>query len=126
MGEAVGKGAFGVVYKGLNFETGESVAIKRVELTGIPKEELANLETELSLLQNLNHANIVKYVESIRSEQHLNIILEFMENGSLQTILKKFGKFPETLTSVYVMQVLEGLQYLHEQGVIHRFVRLGL
>jgi hypothetical protein len=79
------------------------------------------LETELTLLQKLNHENIVKYVESIRSEEHLNIILEFMENGSLQTILKKFGKFPETLTAVYVMQVLEGLQYLHEQGVIHRF-----
>eukprot|EP01122_Echinamoeba_exundans_P013058 TRINITY_DN5634_c0_g2_i1.p1 TRINITY_DN5634_c0_g2~~TRINITY_DN5634_c0_g2_i1.p1 ORF type:complete len:996 (+),score=278.15 TRINITY_DN5634_c0_g2_i1:360-3347(+) len=46
-----------------------------------------------------------------------------MENGSLQTILKKFGKFPETLTAVYVMQVLGGLQYLHEQGVIHRDIK---
>lgn len=43
-----------------------------------------------------------------------------MENGSLLTIVKKFGKFPETLTAVYVSQILDGLVYLHAQGVIHR------
>jgi serine/threonine protein kinase len=96
----------------LNSETGEVVAIKRVELQGIPEKELASLEGELNLLQ---------YVGCIRSDKHLNIVLEFMENGSLFTILKKFGTFPETLTSVYIVQVLQGLDYLHKEGVIHRF-----
>lgn len=123
MGEALGKGAFGTVYKGLNLETGETVAIKRVELTGIPAVELKGLEKELELLQKLNHPNIVQYVGAVRSEQHLNIMLEFIENGSLLTILKKFGKFPETLASVYTAQILEGLAYLHEQGVIHRDIK---
>jgi serine/threonine protein kinase len=123
MGEALGKGAFGTVYKGLNIETGETVAIKRVELVGIPQTELNNLEGELALLQKLNHPNIVQYVGAVRSEQHLNIMLEFIENGSLLTILKKFGKFPETLAAVYTAQILEGLAYLHEQGVIHRDIK---
>jgi serine/threonine protein kinase len=105
----------------LNSETGEVVAIKRVELQGIPEKELASLEGELNLLQKLNHPNIVQYVGCIRSDKHLNIVLEFMENGSLFTILKKFGTFPETLTSVYIVQVLQGLDYLHKEGVIHRF-----
>lgn len=47
----------------------------------------------------------------------------FCENGSLQTICKKFGKFPENLVAVYISQVLEGLVYLHEQGVIHRDIK---
>lgn len=123
IGEALGKGAFGTVYKGLDIETGETVAIKCVELQGIPQSELNNLEHELALLQKLNHPNIVQYIGVLRSEQHLNIILEFIENGSLLTILKKFGKFPETLTAVYTAQVLEGLAYLHEQGVIHRDIK---
>lgn len=40
-----------------------------------------------------------------------------MENGSLQSICKKFGQIPEHLTAVYIAQVLEGLHFLHEQGL---------
>jgi serine/threonine protein kinase len=48
-----------------------------------------------------------------------------VENGSIATLLKpsKFGAFPESLVAVYISQVLEGLQYLHEQGVIHNDVK---
>lgn len=38
-------------------------------------------------------------------------------------VLKKYGKFPEHLVSKYIYQVLEGLIYLHEQGVIHRDIK---
>lgn len=47
----------------------------------------------------------------------------FCENGSLHNICKKFGKFPENLVAVYISQVLEGLVYLHDQGVIHRDIK---
>ena len=50
-------------------------------------------------------------------------IRRFCENGSLHNICKKFGKFPETLVGVYVAQILEGLVYLHDQGVIHRDIK---
>lgn len=43
-----------------------------------------------------------------------------MENGSLLSIMKKFGNFPEPLIAVYIAQVLEGLIFLHEEGVVHR------
>lgn len=91
-----------------------------MELRDISNSELGNVEQEIQLLQKMDHPNIVHYVDCIRSESHLNIVLEYIENGSLLAIIKKFGKFPETLTSIYISQVLEGLAYLHEQGVIHR------
>ena len=47
----------------------------------------------------------------------------FCENGSLHAISKRFGKFPENLVAVYISQVLEGLVYLHDQGVIHRDIK---
>ena len=47
----------------------------------------------------------------------------YCENGSLYNIIKRFGKFPENLVAVYISQVLEGLVYLHEQGVIHRDIK---
>ncbi|PPD77963.1 hypothetical protein GOBAR_DD25111 [Gossypium barbadense] len=74
---------------------------------------------------NLNHKNIVKYLGSLKTTTHLHIILEYVENGSLANIIKpnKFGPFPESLVAVYIAQVLEGLVYLHEQGVIHRDIK---
>lgn len=46
-----------------------------------------------------------------------------MENGALSTVIKKFGSFSESLTAIYVTQVLRGLKYLHEQGVLHRDIK---
>jgi serine/threonine protein kinase len=51
------------------------------------------------------------------------ILVRFCENGSLHNISKRFGKFPESLVAVYISQVLEGLMYLHDQGVIHRDIK---
>jgi serine/threonine protein kinase len=72
----------------------------------------------------LSHPNIVKYLDSIRTDEHLNIILEYVENGSLSSLLNKMdNKMPEPLVCHYIAQVLRGLHYLHQQGVIHRDIK---
>ncbi|XP_042491275.1 MAP3K epsilon protein kinase 1-like [Macadamia integrifolia] len=125
LGEEIGKGAHARVYKGLDLENGDFVAIKQVSLENIAQEDLNVIMQEIDLLKNLNHKNIVKYLGSLKTKTHLHIILEYVENGSLANIIKpnKFGPFPESLVAVYIAQVLEGLVYLHEQGVIHRDIK---
>jgi serine/threonine protein kinase len=123
LGDMLGKGASAQVYRALNFLTGETVAIKAISLASLAPSALPDIMAEIDLLKNLNHPNIVKYKGFARDKESLFIILEYCENGSLQTILKKFGKFPESLVAVYISQVLEGLIYLHEQGVIHRDIK---
>lgn len=123
LGDCLGKGAFGSVYRALNWGTGETVAIKQVKLTDLPKSELMVIMQEIDLLKNLNHPNIVKYHGFVKSVESLYIILEYCENGSLHSICKNFGKFPENLVALYMSQVLNGLLYLHEQGVIHRDIK---
>ncbi|KAH6831363.1 mitogen-activated protein kinase kinase kinase 7 [Perilla frutescens var. hirtella] len=125
LGDEIGKGAYGRVYKGLDLENGDFVAIKQVSLENIAQEDLNIIMQEIDLLKNLNHKNIVKYLGSSKTKTHLHIILEYVENGSLANIIKpnKFGPFPESLVAVYIAQVLEGLVYLHEQGVIHRDIK---
>ncbi|PNY27545.1 Septation [Tolypocladium capitatum] len=113
LGECLGKGAFGSVYKAFNWSTGEAVAVKQIKLVNLPKSELRMIE----------HDNIVKYIGFVKSTDCLNIILEYCENGSLHSILKAYGKFPENLVGVYMTQVLQGLNYLHDQGVIHRDIK---
>lgn len=123
LGDCLGKGAFGSVFRALNMGTGETVAVKQVKLADLPKSELRVITLEIDLLKNLDHPNIVKYRGFVKSAESLNIILEYCENGSLHSISKNFGKFPENLVGLYMSQVLHGLLYLHEQGVIHRDIK---
>ncbi|KIM28334.1 hypothetical protein M408DRAFT_140026 [Serendipita vermifera MAFF 305830] len=123
LGDSLGKGAFAQVFRALNWTTGETVAIKQIQLDNIPKGDLGEIMAEIDLLKNLNHPNIVKYKGFVKTKEFLNIILEYCENGSLQNICKRFGKFPESLVAVYISQVLHGLVYLHDQGVIHRDIK---
>jgi serine/threonine protein kinase len=76
------------VYKGLDLENGDFVAIKQVSLENIPQEDLNIIMQEIDLLKNLNHKNIVKYLGSLKTKSHLHIILEYVENGSLANIIK--------------------------------------
>ncbi|GAA5955346.1 hypothetical protein JCM3765_003288 [Sporobolomyces pararoseus] len=119
LGECIGKGQFGTVYRALNLNTGQVVAVKRIQLEGKTEAEIEQLSNEVSLLQRLNHPAIVRYQGLLRSENYLNIILEYAESGSLQTTLRQFGQLPEGLVASYVVKILEGLAYLHEQGVVH-------
>lgn len=125
IGEEIGKGAYGRVYKGINQRTGNVVAVKEVSLEGISDEDLRGIMSEIDLLKTLAHKNIVKYLSSAKSSQHLYIMLEFVENGSLSNFIRpsRFGAFPESLVVLYISQVLEGLAYLHDQGVIHRDIK---
>ena len=119
----LGKGAMGVVHKGLDLTTAQVVAIKQVPLAGIKADDLKGIQTEITLLQRLQHPNIVRYIDSVQTERDLLIVLEFVENGSLADITKQVGRFPEPLCVIYISQVLSGLAYLHEQGVIHRDIK---
>ncbi|GAA6017250.1 hypothetical protein JCM10207_003660 [Rhodosporidiobolus poonsookiae] len=129
LAEKLGQGAFGSVYKALNWSTGETCAVKQasllqvIDLSHIPKADLPDIMSEIDLLKNLHHPNIVQYRGYARTDSALYIILEYCENGSLSAIIKKFGRIPESLVGLYTLQVLHGLQYLHDEGVIHRDIK---
>ncbi|KAJ0411259.1 hypothetical protein ATCC90586_004175 [Pythium insidiosum] len=123
LGAEIGRGGFGVVFAALDLRSARSVAIKQIALQDMDRDELASIESEISLLRKLHHENIVKYYDTIKTRTHLYIVLEYMENGSLAQFMKKFGSFSETLVAMYIAQVLRGLAYLHEQGVLHRDVK---
>jgi serine/threonine protein kinase len=123
LGKEIGKGGFGTVYQGMDTETGRFVAVKQVNTADVPKETLESIHIEIKLLKKLQHDNIVRYYDSVETGKTFNIVLEFVENGSLSDIIVKFGTFSESLAVMYISQVLLGLDYLHTQGVIHRDIK---
>ncbi|OAD72842.1 hypothetical protein PHYBLDRAFT_100991, partial [Phycomyces blakesleeanus NRRL 1555(-)] len=117
-GNCIGKGQFGSVYRGLDLTTGEIVAVKRVKIVNgeLDQEEIM---AKVSLLKALSHTNVIQYIGFIKTQNHMNIILEYAENGSLMSTLKAFGAFPEKLVASFSIKLLNGLEYLHANEVVH-------
>jgi serine/threonine protein kinase len=122
-GEILGQGAFGVVYLGLNIETGELMAVKQMTLDDISKKELSSLENEINMLKSLRHPNIVRYIGTEATPSTLSIFLEYVPGGSLKSLIDKFGKLEESVVRSYTRQLLLGLEYLHRNGMAHRDVK---
>ncbi|KCV73294.1 STE/STE11/CDC15 protein kinase [Fonticula alba] len=123
LGDLLGKGQFGRVYRGVNSESGQFVAIKQLRSGKMDESILSSFEAEIKLLERLNNENVVRYLGAIRTRRHLNLVIEYCDGGSLQDLLKKFGRLPERLVAVYILQTLNGLSYLHQEGVIHRDIK---
>ncbi|ESK96507.1 cell division control protein [Moniliophthora roreri MCA 2997] len=119
LGNCIGRGQFGSVYRALNLNTGQMVAVKRIRLEGLKEEEVTQLMKEVDLVKRLSHPSIVKYEGMARDADTLSIVLEYAENGSLGQTLKAFGKLNERLVASYVVRILEGLHYLHQSDVVH-------
>ncbi|KZT71958.1 hypothetical protein DAEQUDRAFT_80217 [Daedalea quercina L-15889] len=119
LGNCIGRGQFGAVYRALNLNTGQMVAVKRIRLEGLKEDEIKQLMNEVDLVKSLSHPSIVKYEGMARDDNTLSIVLEYAENGSLGQTLKAFGKLNERLVAGYVVKILEGLHYLHQSDVVH-------
>lgn len=129
-GALIGAGSFGNVFLGMNAKTGLLMAVKQVELPSgdsnldqRKKGMLEALESEIKLLKTLEHENIVQYLDSFPDRTHLNIFLEYVPGGSIVALLRNYGAFEEPLVRNFVRQILKGLAFLHNRGIMHRDIK---
>ncbi|KAK5131504.1 hypothetical protein LTR08_000898 [Meristemomyces frigidus] len=130
-GAMIGQGSFGTVFLALHAVTAELMAVKQVEMPSnqstamdAKKNHMVEaLKLEISLLRDLKHPNIVRYLGSNSDETHLNIFLEYVAGGSVATMLVNYGSLPEGLIANFVRQILQGLNYLHLKDIIHRDIK---
>lgn len=66
------------MYRALNLNTGQMVAVKRIRLEGLKEEEIAQLMKEVDLVKSLSHPSIVKYEGMARDDDTLSIVLEYV------------------------------------------------
>ena len=121
----IGAGSYGRVFMGLNMDTGGLIAIKELVFSPDNVNEVAAMQQEINLMRSLDHPNIVKYLGTEMGDTNnmLYIFTEWVPGGSLQSLLKKFGKFDEAVTRKYTFQILQGLQFLHLNRVVHRDIK---
>ncbi|KAK1935368.1 Mitogen-activated protein kinase kinase kinase 2 [Phytophthora citrophthora] len=126
-GELIGEGTFGKVYKGLNIATGGLFALKEIEIHSSPNTDqvtqMQKLGEEIAVMNNLTHKHIVRYKGSHRSANHFYIFMEYVPGGSIASMLKQFDAFSEDLIRIFTRQIVQGVVYLHEMGIVHRDIK---
>lgn len=116
--EVVGDGAFGVVTKCRDKETGDLVAIKKMKKRYSSFEECLQLK-EVKSLRKIKHQNIVRLLQVFRENEYLFLVFELMGKSLLKTINSR-GGYPEDDVRKIMTQILTGLNCIHKQGFFHR------
>ncbi|KAL8112778.1 cyclin-dependent kinase F-4 [Apium graveolens] len=115
----VGSGTFGSVWKAMNKQTGEIVAIKKMKKKYYSWEECINLR-EVKSLRKMSHSNIVKLKEVIRENDILYFVFEYMECNLYELMKDRRKLFSEAEVRNWCFQVFQGLAYMQQRGYFHR------
>ena len=122
----IGKGAFSIVILVHRKIDGQIYAMKQVRISQLTEKEKEYSLNEIRILASLSHKNIIGYKDAFFDENSktLNIVMEYADNGDMSQKIKynlKHGLlFRENIIWNYLIQILEGLHYIHEKNIIHR------
>ncbi|KOX70502.1 Peripheral plasma membrane protein CASK [Melipona quadrifasciata] len=125
--EIIGKGPFSVVRKCIHRQTGQTFAVKIVDVakfTSSPGLSTNDLKREATICHMLKHPHIVELLETYSSEGMLYMVFEYMDGSDLcfEVVRRATAGFvySEAVASHYMRQILEALRYCHENDIIHR------
>ncbi|MBA3316292.1 MAG: serine/threonine protein kinase [Planctomycetota bacterium] len=121
LGQKLGVGGMGIVYRAVYEKNGSDVAVKVLSpaLSG-NAQVAARFEREMAILKRLRHPNIVQYFGGGRSGGQQFFAMEYVPGGSVEQLVKKKGKLPWEESLSIMRQVAEALEYSHSNGIIHR------
>ncbi|KAF5387803.1 hypothetical protein D9615_000239 [Tricholomella constricta] len=140
--DKMGDGAFSNVYKGIDLRTSAKVAVKVVRKYELNASqagdkhlnpqfkkkprvtERSNILKEVQIMRGTHHPSIIKLISFSESSEHYFLVLELMEGGELFHQIVKLTYFSENLARHVILQVAQGIRYLHEErGVVHRDIK---
>lgn len=131
--ELLGTGAFSEVRLCEHRETGQAFAVKIIDKKALKGKE-DSLENEIRVLKRFSakrhendpdktwftHPNIVQLFETYEDKSKVYLIMELVTGGELFDRIVEKGSYTEKDASYLIRQVLEAVDYMHEQGVVHR------
>ena len=126
VGKFLGKGAFGSVCLVTRKADKRIYAMKSINIGKLDQNQREASLNEIRILASLNHPNIIGYKEAFYDENSrtLNIIMEYADDGDInhkiQENLKRRLQFEESQVWEWIIQLLKGLKYLHDNKIMHR------
>ncbi len=121
--ELLGRGGMGEVWRATDEETGRTVAVKLLAVAGTPETALARFSLEAETAGRLQHPNTVEVFDFGAVEDHLFLVMEFVDGYSLATEVTAFRQVAPDRVAALGEQAALGLAAAHAQGVVHRDIK---
>jgi CTD kinase subunit alpha len=119
----IGSGTYGKVFKGLNVYTKKLVALKKIRMEGERDGFPVTAVREIKLLQSLKHINIVQLQEVMVEKNDCFMVFEYMSHDLTGLLNHPTYKLDPAQKKHLSKQLFEGLEYLHNRGVLHRDIK---
>ncbi len=121
MGPLAGSGGMGLVFRATHETDGSTVALKMLSSRWYDdKEQVARFEREARMLSQLDHPNIVKFIESGETDDgHLFMATEFVEGVDMRRRLVQKAMAPQEVFSIFE-QICTAIEYAHSKNIVHR------
>ncbi len=123
--EVLGVGGMGTVFKAVDTELGEVIAIKTLKQDFLSQDvtALERFKSEIRLARRISHRNVVRTHDLGEHGGVYFITMEYVEGKSLKQLIRERGKLPVSVTLTVGKQICRALEVAHEQGVIHRDIK---
>jgi len=119
--KVIGKGSFGKVFQVRKKDNKKIFAMKVLNKKAIiERNELEHTKAEKNILQKLVHPFLVNLYFSFQTEDKVVFVMDYVNGGELFFHLQKDRKFPEERVRFYIAEIVLGLEYLHNNGVLYR------
>uniref|UniRef100_A0A673ZZR1 Myosin light chain kinase 3 n=1 Tax=Salmo trutta TaxID=8032 RepID=A0A673ZZR1_SALTR len=116
--EVLGGGRFGQVHKCAELSSGLILAAKLIKVKGMRERE--EVKNEIGVMNQLNHVNLIQLYDAFESRTNLTLIMEYVDGGELfDRIVDENYQLTELDAIVFMRQICEGVQYLHQQYILH-------
>jgi len=96
------------------------VAIKFIEKKFVDKQDLMLLAREIDIMKKVDHANVLKLKEVFETDDTIALVMELVTGGELFYKIVEKGNYSEKDAANIVAQMINGVDYLHDQGIAHR------
>jgi polo-like kinase 4 len=125
--DLLGKGGFANVYRARCKHNGQEVAIKMIDKKLMRAAGMvARVQNEVEIHCQLKHPSILELYKFFEDQKYVYLVLEMCHNGELQQYLNSHSRvLSEREAAVYLTQIIDGLEYLHSHGIVHRDLTLS-
>ena len=123
----LGTGGMGLVYKGWDPSIARAVAIKSINKShhqgGDLQGALSRFRQEAQAVGRLVHPRIVQIYDYIEDDQGAHIVMELVKGETLKQLLDQKTQYGIADVGMIIRQILDGIGYAHEYGVVHRDIK---